>query len=124
LVSVDTPADRARVRQLAHEFAGFQQHIAYKGHRRSNVIRWGDPPRIRKLPSPGPFHVLRRFGAVVRRSWRQNIRNTHIHVFRFAASVVNAILLAAIFPSVAPGKPPSPSSVADRVALLTFGAIK
>jgi hypothetical protein len=125
LVSVDSAADQARVKRLAETFALYQLHSTNKGRRGSTgIVKWGGPPRPRKTEPLGRLHVLRRFMAICRRSWRQNIRNTHIHAFRFAASVVNAMLLAAIFPSVAPGKPPSPSSVADRVALLTFGAIK
>ena len=120
LISVETPADQARVDRLVQAFAEKQQPEIHPG-----AVVWREPARPLSTSSTslGPLHVLRRFGALCRRSWRQNVRNVHIHWFRFVASAVNAVLLAAIFPSVAPGKPPSPASVADRVALLTFGAI-
>ena len=66
---------------------------------------------------------LSRSCALWRRSWRQNIRNRPLHVFRFLASVGNALLLSKVFPSVVRGSPPLSSSMADRVALLSFGAI-
>ena len=80
---------------------------------------------------PGPLRrittalslSIRRFGALLRRSWRQNMRSGALHVFRFCASTINALLLSLIFPTVVRGVPPLASSVADRVALLSFGAI-
>ncbi|KAL7577387.1 hypothetical protein ACA910_002113 [Epithemia clementina (nom. ined.)] len=71
----------------------------------------------------GVQRSTRRLGALWRRSWRQSIRDRPLHVFRFLASVGNAIILAKVFPSVVKGSPPLPSSVADRVALLSFGAV-
>ncbi|KAL7544414.1 hypothetical protein ACHAWF_007800 [Thalassiosira exigua] len=65
---------------------------------------------------------IRRFGALLKRSFRQNIRNNRIVMLRLAASVVQAGLFAAIFPSVQDNKSLS-KSIADRVALLTFGVV-
>jgi ABC-type multidrug transport system ATPase subunit len=63
-----------------------------------------------------------RLGALLQRSWRQNIRDTGMNVLRLIISIGNAVLLAGIFPTVkAPG--PLVSSIADRVALLSFAAI-
>ena len=120
LIHVETEDDQARVDAIIQSFA--EKELRHK-ELHSNALVWLDPMATTD-PSPmGPLHMLRRFGALLRRSWRQNIRNTSIHIFRLVASAVNAVLLTSIFPSVAPGKPPSASSVADRVALLSFGAI-
>jgi len=83
------------------------------------------------------WSVVRRFGALLRRSWRQNVRNHSVNIFRFFASTGNAFLLAQIFPSVrrnfrnsnsvniqrGENNPVGVNSIADRVALLSFGAI-
>jgi len=65
---------------------------------------------------------IRRFGAIVRRSWRQNIRNFHIIGIRLVASMSQAVLFASIFTSVRDDKSLT-KSIADRVALLTYGVI-
>jgi ABC-type multidrug transport system ATPase subunit len=120
LVSIgEDPQDKERVHHLIEAFVEYQAQDPGL-HMEPAVIHreTNSSPTL-----TGPWHVFRRFGALLRRSWRQNIRNTGIHTFRLVASALNAVLLAAIFPSVMPGQPPSPSSVADRVALLSFGAI-
>ena len=119
LISAETSDDQSRVDGIIQAFAQGQRITVvdpYSAVRRDTVT-------TKEASSKGPLYLLRRFGALLRRSWRQNIRNTYIHVFRLLASALNAVLLAAIFPSVAPGKPPTAASVADRVALLSFGAI-
>ena len=68
----------------------------------------------------GIMNSVRRFGALLRRSWRQNIRNTRIIILRLGASVLQAVLFASIFTSVRDGKSMT-KSIADRVALLTYG---
>ncbi|CAB9528087.1 Putative white-brown complex homolog protein 30 [Seminavis robusta] len=70
-----------------------------------------------------PFRAVRRFGALFRRSWRQNIRSTFLNAFRLLISTGTALMLSQIFPSIAKGEPPQPKSVVDRVALLSFGVI-
>ena len=124
LISIETVQDAARVEQIVQAFATYQEEHkeVYLVPAQTVVVRPNDAA-LTKTVSHSPFYILRRFAALLRRSWRQNIRNTYIHWFRLGASAVNAVLLAAIFPSVAPGRPPSPASVADRVALLSFGAI-
>jgi ABC-type multidrug transport system ATPase subunit len=68
------------------------------------------------------FRWIPRLGALLKRSWRQNIRDSGMNALRLMISVGNAVLLAGIFPTVkAPG--PLVSSIADRVALLSFAAI-
>ncbi|KAL9187031.1 hypothetical protein ACHAXT_010751 [Thalassiosira profunda] len=67
-------------------------------------------------------NAIKRFGALLLRSWRQNIRNGRIIVLRLGASVVQAGLFASIFTSVRDDKSLT-KSIADRVALLTYGVI-
>ena len=64
----------------------------------------------------------KRFAALLLRSWRQNIRNKNVIIIRLGAVIVQACLFASIFKSVGRGKS-VPKSVADRVALLTYGVI-
>ena len=68
---------------------------------------------------------IRRILALFRRSWRQNIRDVKMNLNRLCVSVGNAFLLAGVFPSVQKGSQHRPliNSIADRVALLSFGAI-
>ncbi len=64
----------------------------------------------------------RRFAALLLRSWRQNVRNTDVILIRLGAVIVQACLFASLFKSVGRGKSVA-KSVADRVALLTYGVI-
>lgn len=66
--------------------------------------------------------TLRRFGALFQRSLRQNIRNTRVIMLRLGAAVLQAKLFASIFKSVRHDKSLT-KSIADRVALLTYGVI-
>lgn len=71
-----------------------------------------------------PFmRSLRRIMALFRRSWRQNIRDGDMNRSRLLVSIGNAFLLAGVFPSIQKGSRPLISSIADRVALLSFGTI-
>ena len=69
-----------------------------------------------------PLRIIRRFGRLLLRSWRQNIRNHRVNIFRLFASCGNAFLFTRIFHSIKQGVF-SAKSVADRVALLSFGVI-
>ncbi|KAL7452187.1 hypothetical protein ACHAWC_003909 [Mediolabrus comicus] len=66
--------------------------------------------------------TLRRFGALFQRSLRQNIRNSRVIILRLGAAVLQAKLFASIFKSVRHDKSLT-KSIADRVALLTYGVI-
>jgi ABC-type multidrug transport system ATPase subunit len=77
----------------------------------------------RSTSGPGVGLAFRKWGALLRRSWRQNVRNRTANLFRVFASAGNAYLLGLIFPTVRRGPNVRASSVADRVALLSFGAI-
>jgi ABC-type multidrug transport system ATPase subunit len=127
LVSVDTEDPVAAVKDLARI-----QHLA-QAFRRHQQKQWSGSKRVRMEEevysmNASPSRRLRilswipRFGALLRRSWRQNIRNHAVNLFRLVASALNALLLAEIFPTVR-GPIPMVNSVADRVALLSFGAI-
>jgi hypothetical protein len=134
LVSVDTEdpeaavTDMARIDRLATAFRRHQQKqwsgnankpVRIKEGVRSMNSNASAPRQSRRLKI---LRWIPRFGALLQRSWRQNIRNHAVNMFRLVASSLNAILLAEIFPTVR-GPIPTVNSVADRVALLSFGAI-
>jgi ABC-2 type transporter len=75
------------------------------------------PRRSRKK-----FRLLQRFGYLLHRAWRQNVRNHRINALRLVASIGNALLFSKIFGSIQKGFV-SAKSVADRTALLSFGVI-
>jgi hypothetical protein len=56
------------------------------------------------------------------KSWRQNVRDGRLNLFRLAASIGQALFFAQKYRSVRPG-PPTAKSIADRTALLSFGVI-
>jgi ABC-type multidrug transport system ATPase subunit len=68
------------------------------------------------------FRPIKRFGRLLLRSWRQNIRNNRVNTFRLLASGGNAYLFTKIFNSIKKGSFTA-RSVADRVALLSFSVI-
>ncbi|KAG7364450.1 ABC transporter ATP-binding protein [Nitzschia inconspicua] len=67
-------------------------------------------------------HPIKRFGRLLLRSWRQNIRNHRVNIYRLIASGGTAYLFTNIFQSIKKGFFTS-KSVADRVALLSFSVI-
>ncbi len=72
------------------------------------------------------FHCpqwLLRFMALLKRSLRQNLRDTTSIVARLIFSASNAWLLTQLYPTVVPHAPPTAHSLADRAALLTTAAI-
>jgi ABC-type multidrug transport system ATPase subunit len=68
------------------------------------------------------FRPIKRFGRLLLRSWRQNIRNNRVNIFRLLASGGNAYLFTKIFNTIKKGSFTA-RSVADRVALLSFSVI-
>lgn len=66
---------------------------------------------------------LLRFTALLKRSLRQNIRDTTSIVGRLVFSASNAWLLTQLYPTVVRNAPPTARSLADRAALLTTAAI-
>jgi ABC-type multidrug transport system ATPase subunit len=68
------------------------------------------------------FRPIQRFGRLLLRSWRQNIRNHRVNIFRLITSGGTACFFTKIFQSIKRGFF-TPKSVADRVALLSFSVI-
>ena len=65
---------------------------------------------------------VRRFVNLFVRSWRQNVRDTRLNITRLIASIGQSFLFAQIFKTVKKGAPTA-KSVADRIALLSYGVI-
>lgn len=132
LVSIDPEnqvqalKDQQRINKLAYEFLAYTSKKS--GTWRAEKDRLSEDP-VRSLDAfevtakCHPFRIVRRFGALFRRSLRQNIRSTALNIFRLFLSTGTAMLLSQIFPSIAKGEDPKPKSVVDRVALLSFGVI-
>ena len=78
-------------------------------------------PKRRQRPV-SLFRPIQRFGRLLLRSWRQNIRNHRVNMYRLLASGGTAYLFTNIFRSIKKGVFTS-KSVADRVALLSFSVI-
>jgi ABC-type multidrug transport system ATPase subunit len=132
LVSVDAEnatqaaIDRERIDQLS---AAHEKEVRLRRGGGADRSRAPAAVAVRSRGGPstarpsGGWLAVRRFGALLRRSWRQNARNRTVNLFRIFASAGNAYLLGLIFPTLRPGPSVRASSVADRVALLSFGAI-
>lgn len=124
LVSVDTEdpieaaEDEARIEKLAKAFS--LRMIKSK----ESDSTWRPPLNSVGLSSNGavqPIRWIRRSLALLRRSWRQNVRNHKVNALRLGAAIGNSLLFSEIFGTVR--GVPTTKSVADRVALLSFGVI-
>ena len=121
LVTVDTEdthqgqKDELRIESL---MVAFQEH----SHAQMSQSTYGVDKRTSSMQLSRRVPTLRRFAALLRRSWRQNIRNTHYNFLRLGASIGNALLFSQIFASIKHGLP-LVKSIADRTALLSFGVI-
>jgi ABC-2 type transporter len=128
LVSIDTDdpiqakKDRDRINRLATAFQKHNRKISMSlgDLRQSSAL--GSMPNRHSLVELSIGRVIRRFGALLRRSWRQTYRSIGLNAGRLAISSGTALLLSQIFPSVVKG-PPTNTSVTDRICVLTFGAI-
>ena len=133
LVSVDpenmvqAAKDLQRVKKLTFAFFQHAKERRSKSLNAEKVCSISDSLHMvnstQVSASRHPFRVIRRFGALFLRSWRQNFRSTALNVFRLGISTGTALLLSQIFPSVSKGEAAKPKSVVDRVALLSFGVI-
>lgn len=131
LVSVDTEdivqaaKDRDRIEQLALAFQKQNKMVSsdLKSLRFATPLK-STPQRkaVAGAHSVNPILTVRRFGALVQRSFRQTIRSQGLNGFRLLASVGTALLLSQIFPSVTKG-PPTSRSITDRICILSFGSI-
>lgn len=129
LMSVDTEdpldaaKDEARIEELA---AAFSHHMARNEKLHESEQKWQPPMKSSRLSLPnGSIHPIlwvRRSMALLQRSWRQNIRNNKINALRLVAAIGNSFLFSQIFATVKKGVPTA-KSIADRVALLSFGVI-
>ena len=132
LVSIDTEdpqqadKDQSRITSLAKAFREspqqleWQQQQQQENHHHYKSSSSSNAASLHAIR--GPWIIVRRFGALLRRSWRQNYRNTQYNFYRFVAAIGNAVLFSQIFKSVQSGVP-NAKSIADRVALLSFGVI-
>ncbi len=121
-------ADEARINLLHHHFLRTCRSTEHdwpssedgkptKSRRQSSSISTLIRAKLRSM-----MKAPKRFGTLLRRSFRQNIRNTNTNLIRLVAVIIQACLFSSIFKSVRHGKS-VPKSVADRVALLTYGVI-
>ena len=83
----------------------------------SSSVDGGDIDGDRRRRRP---RFLMRLGLLARRSWRQNVRDGWVNGLRLAASAGLALLFGEIFGSVGA---PTASSVAERIALLSYASI-
>lgn len=135
LVSIDSEdafqayEDEVRVLRLTESFAESQVPLSdhstqYVKLKTSAVKRIGlnamQYPHLKIVKQS--TRVMKRFGRLLLRSWRQNIRNHRVNAFRLFASGGNAYLFTRIFHSIKKGCCTA-KSVADRVALLSFSVI-
>eukprot|EP00535_Pseudo-nitzschia_heimii_P007967 CAMPEP_0197177922 /NCGR_PEP_ID=MMETSP1423-20130617/3355_1 /TAXON_ID=476441 /ORGANISM="Pseudo-nitzschia heimii, Strain UNC1101" /LENGTH=668 /DNA_ID=CAMNT_0042627547 /DNA_START=49 /DNA_END=2052 /DNA_ORIENTATION=+ len=134
LVSVDSEdalqatEDELRVVQLATAFAKRQKSYGKNFTDFRVATSATDAMYLKDVANP-PHRTrtrqslsLRRLGSLLLRSWRQNIRDHRVNLFRLFASVGNAVLFTRIFHSIKKGIF-NAKSVADRVALLSFSVI-
>lgn len=134
LVSIDSEdayqatKDELRISGLAKAFAENQRSYdnvptsLKSGKANTKAISPNMDTNIISKKVAQPFRTVRRFGRLLLRSWRQNIRNHRVNTFRLIASCGNAFLFSRIFHSIKKGVF-SAKSVADRVALLSYGVI-
>ena len=127
LVSVDHESveaarlDLARISRLVATFAASQSRAAALAAPAAPAAPAVAPAATsaagRVARRPGP---LRRFGLLLRRAWRQNVRDAWTNGLRLGVSLGLALVFGEIYGSVGA---PSAASVAERVAVLSFGAI-
>ena len=121
LVSVDTDdpeeakKDEIRIEHLVRAFQAIQEREMM--NQKLPYISKANGASVGFQGNP-----VRRFGALLLRSWRQNFRNTHYNLARTLACLGSSVLFSQIFKSVREGVPYA-RSIADRTALLSFGVI-
>ena len=113
--------DLARISRLVATFAASQSRAAALAAPAAPAAPAVAPAATsaagRVARRPGP---LRRFGLLLRRAWRQNVRDAWTNGLRLGVSLGLALVFGEIYGSVGA---PSAASVAERVAVLSFGAI-
>ena len=129
LVSIDSEdpnaaeEDEARIAKLAKSFAKSQQSSkTLLVPTKATFIDSKDTGGVKPLQRFFSLRFFQRFGRLLQRSLRQNIRNHRVNILRLLASAGNAYLFTNIFKSIKKGIFTC-KSVADRTAMLTFGII-
>lgn len=133
LVTVDTEDATEAVKDLERIDHLAQAYAEQADRHHSSGLEIWTPPSDRKTvfglalidydaAKVGRRNFAQRSGALLRRTWRQNMRNYKLNLVRLAGSVGQALMFAELFKSVRVGKSVS-KSIADRVALLSFGVI-
>ena len=133
LVTVDTEdpieavKDMERIDHLARAYAKEVER-----HHSSGLELWAPPTEKKTVfglalidndgAKVGRRNFTQRFGALLRIAWRQNMRNYKLNLVRLVGSVGQGLMFAELFKSVRIGKSIT-KSIADRVALLSFGVI-
>lgn len=128
LVTIDTDdptqsaLDEARINSLHHSFVesisgvlGKEPSLAERNTEKQSYI--GPLAQVRRMKI-----AFNRFSALLRRSLKQNVRNTRLAVLRLGAVIIQAEMFSIIFASVKDDNSRT-KSIADRVALLTFGVV-
>jgi len=135
LVSVDhedetqAARDTERIAFLARKFSDQTMSsvrlddVCWRPPKVPNILWQKSPAIVSNNIAPAKrVSVIRRFFVLLKRAWRQNIRDAKLNLFRLLASVGQAFLFSQIFRTVKPGIPTA-RSIADRTALLSFGVI-
>jgi len=136
LVTVDTEnteqatIDEQRIDYLVKEFHKYQSHetrpvtVLFDQHEKETEMSLTHAKEDVRFKFSLSFHVesferqtVPRFAALVRRSWRQNVRNRTTNAARLVGYVAGAYLVAQIYPTVR-GRRVFDNSLADRCAIL------
>ena len=126
LVTIDTedPIETARdTKRIEFLNNAFKKHQAATASR--NIELWNRDKALilSKVPTKHKMRrPLPRIASLVVRSLRQNLRDVRINLLRSAASFSLARLFSELFSNVKKGQTPA-KSVADRIALLSFGVV-
>ena len=96
--TVQAALDKTRINLLHHRFLESCTAVSSQLSSTNNkTIMKQQQTRTNRLMMLSPRSItksVRRFGALLRRSWRQNIRNTPIIVIRLGASIAQAALFS------------------------------
>ncbi|CAJ1958572.1 unnamed protein product [Cylindrotheca closterium] len=130
LVSIDVEDQSTSIQdeiRIIKLFEAFQEYQQKRRHKLSSMppitaVAVEDCSTTSSRGSRRRFHIIRRFGRLLLRSWRQNARNRKVNILRLLASAGNAMLFTTIFKSIKKGVFTA-KSVAERVSMLTFGIV-
>lgn len=129
LVTIDTEDDEQAVHdreRIAHLVKTFQVHQSQQPIKQPIMTVPAHPSDnsqqiatcTNNSSSATAERIVRRFCALLLRSWRQNVRNTKYNGYQILAYVWNAYIVCAICPTVQ-GKDITTNSLMQRTSLLT-----